>query len=106
MACDIPLSTVSKKTLRWNLRPDSGVSDTEIGLNIGGKVKIVNSGRMNVFGEPTLELNLKKVENETSLAASILKGFTNTNDNTNHEQFIPSIEAAVCFEVDPDDSSQ
>lgn len=107
MACNFPFTTVSLYLFNL-LTPSSGVSDTEMGLNIGGKVKLVNSGRMNVLGEPTLEINLKRSdsERETSLAATILKGFDTKIEKIENVSFIPSMEAASCIEIDPDDSSQ
>ncbi|KAG2386609.1 hypothetical protein C9374_002353 [Naegleria lovaniensis] len=81
------------------------LADSEFGLSIGGKVKLVNSGRMNIFGEPALDLNLKRAEVETSLAATILKGI-NPVEQVEHNSFIPSISAASCLEIDPDDPSQ
>lgn len=76
-------------------------------------MKLVNSGKMNIFGEPTLEINLKRVETErdaSPLVTNVLRGSFSkpppVETVSDQESFIPSISAASCFEVDPDDAAQ
>ncbi|KAL9654435.1 hypothetical protein ABK040_010458 [Willaertia magna] len=82
------------------------ISETEYGLSIGGKVKLVNSGKLNVFGEPFPELNLKPDIDDEKFGSLIFRT-TEKKENDIHEQeVLPSISAASFIDIDPSNTSQ